>query len=102
MVELCRVQVLLTPRQVQYLKERSERDGSSISAIARELVQAEMEGQQQAIEDDPFWEIVGMVAGGDPDAGVEHDHYVYGTRSSLASRSASSAARWARPRTFAT
>jgi len=72
-VELCRVQVLLTPRQVQYLKERSERDGSSISAIARELVQAEIEGQQQAIEDDPFWEIVGMVAG------VEHDHYVYGT-----------------------
>ncbi len=79
MVELCPVQILLTPRQVQYLKERSERAGSSISAIVRELVQADMAGQQQAIEDDPFWEIVGLAAGGDPNAGGEHDHYVYGT-----------------------
>jgi len=38
-----------------------------------------MASRQQAIEDDPFWEIVGMVAGDDSHAGVEHDHYVYGT-----------------------
>ncbi len=79
MAELYRAQILLTLPQRQYLKERAGREGSSVSAIVRELVKAEMENRRQAIKDDPFWEIVGMVAGGDPNAGVEHDHYVYGT-----------------------
>jgi hypothetical protein len=79
MTGLYRAQILLTPRQHQYLKGRSEREGNSVSAIVRELIQAEMESRRQAVKDDPFWDIVGMVAGGDPDAGVEHDHYVYGT-----------------------
>jgi len=77
--ELNRTQVLLTRAQHHYLKSRAVRQGSNVSAIVRELIQTDMERRQQAIENDPFWEIVGMVAGGDPDAGVEHDHFVYGT-----------------------
>ncbi len=79
MTGLYRAQILLTRTQHRYLKGRSNREGSSVSAIVRELIRIEMESRRQAIKDDPFWEIVGMVAGGDPDAGVEHDHYVYGT-----------------------
>ncbi len=74
MTEFRRVQILLTPLQYQYLQERAERQGSNISAIVRELVQAEMESQRQIVEDDPFWKIVGMVASGNFDVGVEHDH----------------------------
>ena len=79
MAEMHRAQILLTLPQHRYLKGRSEREGSSVSAIVRELIQMEMASRRQAIQDDPFWEIVGMVAGDDPDAGVEHNHYVYGT-----------------------
>jgi hypothetical protein len=79
MAELHRTQILLTLAQQRYLKGRAERESRSVSEIVRELVNAEMEDWRQAIKDDPFWDIVGMVAGGDPDAGVEHDHYVYGT-----------------------
>jgi hypothetical protein len=79
MTELYRTQVLLTPSQHRYLKGRAEREGSSLSALVRGLIETEMESRRQAVQDDPFWEIVGMVAGGDPDAGIEHDHYIYGT-----------------------
>lgn len=79
MTEFHCVQVQLAPLQHRYLQERAERQGSSISDVVRELVQADMQRQRQIIKDDPFWEIVGMVAGGNLDAGVEHAHHIYGT-----------------------
>lgn len=79
MSELHRAQILLTRLQYRYLRTRAKREGSSVSAIVRDLIQAEIEDQRQALAEDPFWEIVGMVAGGDPDAGLAHDHYIYGT-----------------------
>jgi hypothetical protein len=74
--EFRRVQILLTPLQYQYLQERAKRQDSNISAIVRELVQAEMEERRQTTEDDPFWKVVGMVAGDNPDASIEHDHCI--------------------------
>lgn len=32
-----------------------------------------------ALEDDPFWSVVGSVEGGPSDEAFQHDHYLYGT-----------------------
>ena len=33
----------------------------------------------RSVMDDPFWDIVGMARGNEPDAGARHDEYLYTT-----------------------
>lgn len=73
-----RLQISLPEWQYHYLQERAERLGESIAGVIRLLVEKEAQASRRPIEEDPFWGIIGMVEGNDPDAGVEHDRYIYG------------------------
>lgn len=73
-----RLQISLPEWQYRYLQERAERLGESIAGVIRLLIEKEAQASYRPIEEDPFWGIIGMVKGDDPNAGVEHDRYIYG------------------------
>lgn len=73
-----RLQISLPEWQYRYLQERAEHLGDSIAGVIRMLVEKDAQASRRPIEEDPFWGIIGMVEGDDPDAGSEHDRYIYG------------------------
>jgi len=76
---LHRTQISLTKRQYQYLRRLAAETGRSMSSIIRELVDEKIGTQvPQPLEQDPFFEIIGMVAGDGTSVAREHDRYLYG------------------------
>jgi hypothetical protein len=73
-----RLQISVPEWQYRYLQERAEHLSDSIAGVIRMLVEKDAQASRRPIEEDPFWGIIGMVEGDDPDAGVEHDRYIYG------------------------
>ncbi len=73
-----RSQIMLNEQQHAYLVGEAQRRGVSISQIVRDLVEEHI-AQNRDLENDPFFDIIGMVEGDDPDAAVDHDHYIYGS-----------------------
>jgi hypothetical protein len=72
-----RSQIMLKEDQHAYLVSEAQRQGKSISQIVRELIDEHMV-RSRDLENDPFFDIIGMVEGDDPDAAIDHDHYIYG------------------------
>jgi hypothetical protein len=72
-----RSQIMLKEHQHAYLVGEAQRQGKSISQIVRELIDEHI-ARTRDLENDPFFDIIGMVEGDDPNAAVDHDHYVYG------------------------
>jgi hypothetical protein len=72
-----RSQIMLKEHQHTYLASEAQRQGKSISQIVRELIDEHI-AQTLSLENDPFFDIIGMVEGGDPNAAIDHDHYIYG------------------------
>jgi hypothetical protein len=72
-----RTNVVLEEWQYQYLKERAAREGKSLSALLRELIEAAARPSDKSIKDDPIFEIVGMFRGGREDVAEKHDEYLY-------------------------
>jgi hypothetical protein len=73
-----RSQILLEEWQYQYLRDEARREGKSISQIVRELITERMESRRgEALQDDPFFDIIGMVSSGDGRVAEEHDKYIY-------------------------
>jgi len=72
-----RSQIMLKEHQYAYLVSEAQRQGKSISAIIRDLIDEHVT-QTRNLENDPFFDIIGMVEGDDPHAAIDHDHYVYG------------------------
>ena len=72
-----RTNVVLEEWQYQYLKERAAREGKSMSALLRELIEAAIRPGKGSIQDDPIFEIVGMFRGGRKDVAEKHDEYLY-------------------------
>jgi predicted CopG family antitoxin len=72
-----RSQIMLKEEHYAYLVSEAQRQDKSISQIVRELIDEHM-GRSRNLEGDPFFDIIGMVEGDDPDAAIDHDHYVYG------------------------
>jgi hypothetical protein len=72
-----RSQVMLKEHQHVYLVTEAQRQGKSISQIVRELIDDHM-ARTRDLENDPFFDIIGMVEGDDPNAAIDHDYYVYG------------------------
>ncbi len=72
-----RSQIMLKEHQYAYLVNEAQRQGKSISEIIRDLIDEHMT-QTRNLENDPFFDIIGMVEGDDPHAAIDHDYYVYG------------------------
>jgi hypothetical protein len=73
-----RSQILLEEWQYQYLSDRAKREGKSISQLVRELLTEWIESHRtETWEDDPFFDIIGMVSSGDGRIAEEHDKYIY-------------------------
>ncbi len=75
-----RSQILLEEWQYQYLSDKARQEGKSISHIVRELISEWIESRSaETWEDDPFFDIIGMVSSGDGQVAEEHDKYIYTT-----------------------
>ncbi len=74
-----RTNIVLEEWQHQYLKDRAEREGKSISAIVRELIETSMRPHKDGIKDDPIFKIVGMFKGKKKKQDIcrRHDEIIY-------------------------
>ena len=73
-----RTQIQLEERQFRYLKAKARRNGKSISALLRELVDHHIHEQAES-GNDPLMEIVGMVEGPAGATARNHDAYLFHT-----------------------
>ena len=77
---LHRTQISLTKQQYQYLRHLAAETGRSMSSIIRELVDENIATHvPQPLEQDPFFDIIGMVVGDGTSVAREHDRYLYGS-----------------------
>ena len=74
-----RTQIQLEERQYRYLKAKAKRNGKSISAILRELVDSQIRDQNPNGED-TLLKIVGMAEGPAGTTARHHDDYLYGNK----------------------
>ena len=74
-----RLQIMVTEEHYAWLKERAKASGKSIRQLIRELLDETEAALSRSVMEDPFWDIVGMTGGSDPDAGTEHDKHLYTT-----------------------
>ena len=72
-----RSQIMLKEHQHAYLVSEAQRQGKSISQIVRELIDEHM-ARRRDLENDPFFDIIGMVEGDGEPIGRSIDYYVYG------------------------
>jgi len=72
-----RSQIMLKEHQYAYLVTESQRQDKSISQLMRELIDEHIE-RIRDLENDPFFDIIGMVEGDGEPVGRNIDHYVYG------------------------
>ncbi len=72
-----RSQIMLKEHQHAYLVSEAQRQGKSISQIVRELIDEHM-ARSRDLENDPFFDIIGMVEGDGEPVGRSIDYYVYG------------------------
>jgi hypothetical protein len=72
-----RSQIMLKEHQYAYLVNEAQRQGKSISAIIRDLIDEHVT-QTRNLENDPFFDIIGMVEGDGEPVGRSIDYYVYG------------------------
>jgi hypothetical protein len=72
-----RSQIMLKEEHYAYLVTEAQRQDKSISQIVRELIDEQI-ARSRNLEDDPFFEIIGMVEGDGEPVGRSIDYYVYG------------------------
>lgn len=63
--------------QYQQLKELAAREGKSISRLIRELIEEKLKLEEDEIEKDPIFEIVGLGRGKGVGVAKEHDKILY-------------------------
>ena len=73
-----RSQIMLKEHQYTYLITEAQRQGKSMSQIVRELIIDYNIEQTRDLENDPFFDIIGMVEGDGEPVGRSIDYYVYG------------------------
>lgn len=81
--KMVRTQVYL-PRDIyEQLKERADKEGSSMASQIREALAqyiVEMKEEDRAsvfTKDDPIWDMIGMAESGITDGSYNHDKYIY-------------------------
>ncbi|MCP5100029.1 MAG: ribbon-helix-helix protein, CopG family [Chloroflexi bacterium] len=80
---MIRTQVYL-PREIyEKLKLRAESEGTAMATQIREALSeyvvksTKLQSGQPIPEDDPIWDMIGMVDSGVTDGSVNHDKYIY-------------------------
>jgi hypothetical protein len=81
--KMVRTQVYL-PRDIyEHLKDRADKEGSSMAsqireALAQYVVEANMGDKAPVLtKDDPIWDMIGMGKSGITDGSYNHDKYIY-------------------------
>jgi hypothetical protein len=77
-----KTRISLPKKQYDLLKRRANELKSSLSKIVEQALDKYLEPEESSqlfTEDDPIWQIVGMVESDITDGSVNHDHYIYGT-----------------------
>ncbi|GBC75921.1 hypothetical protein HRbin07_00113 [bacterium HR07] len=72
-----RVNIVLEEWQYQYLKDRAEREGKSISALVRDLVAILTTPPREGLKSDPIFKIVGIAKGRRRYVSRHHDEILY-------------------------
>jgi hypothetical protein len=72
-----RTNIVLEEAQYQYLKDRAQREGKSMSALVRELIETSICASKEDIKDDPIFKIIGMGRGRGRGAARRHDEILY-------------------------
>lgn len=72
-----RTQISLEHEQYRLLGVEARRQGISLSALIRSLVD-EYFGSDRAPEEDPLEAVIGIGSGTGGSVGREHNHYLYG------------------------
>ena len=68
------IQVYLRPEQIESLRAISERRKVSIAELVRQGVDRVLE--DVPVEEDPLWNIIGIMDGGPNDLAENHDKYL--------------------------
>jgi hypothetical protein len=68
------VQVYLRPDQIRSLKTLSKERGVSIAELVRQGVDHVL--REVPLEEDPLWDIIGIVESAPPDLAEKHDEYL--------------------------
>jgi len=68
------IQVYLRPEQIESLRAISERRKVSIAELVRQGVDRVLE--DVPVEEDPLWDIIGIMDGGPNDLAENHDRYL--------------------------
>ena len=63
--------------QYQQLKELADKEGKSISQLIRELIEEKFKLEEEEIEKDPIFEIIGLGRGEGTGVAREHDRILY-------------------------
>ncbi len=78
---MVRTQILLDEVQHHFLADEARRQGKSISALLRQLVDEYIESQHQLpLDRDPLWDMIGIAHGGPDKISEDHDRYLTETR----------------------
>ncbi len=72
-----RTNIVLEEAQHQYLKDRAEREGKSMSALIRELIEASICASEEDMKDDPILKIIGIGRGRGHRVARRHDEILY-------------------------
>jgi hypothetical protein len=76
-----RLQISLTQTQYEFLKSEAFVSGKSMAAVLRDLLDDAIEDrQQEALNNDPIWEVIGVgqEIEGPTDVSANIDKYLYG------------------------
>ncbi len=72
-----RTNIVLEEAQYQYLKDRAEREGKSMSALVRELIETSICASKEDMRSDSIFKIIGMGRGKGRGAARRHDEILY-------------------------
>lgn len=86
MSNLVTTNIRLPREMIKALKIRAAEEGKNMSFLIREAVEEylseKIELTPSDYDEDPFAEIMGLVASGTKDGSVAHDRYLYGQQTS--------------------
>jgi len=78
------MQILLDPEAKKMLEDEAKIREISVSQVIREAVELygkeKIDTEKELEDQDPLWDIVGIVSTGKTDLSLEHDHYLYGSK----------------------
>ena len=76
-----RTQVYLDEAQYQMLKTRARREGRTLAAVIREILDAHVQRGGRGAASDPFDAVIGLAKGDGSAVAEHHADYLYGKRS---------------------